>query len=285
MKSLKHYLEKGEDFLRRKGIEKPRLEAQILFSHFFEYERYQLYTNDQRPLEPEEVEKLRELLVKKSEGIPTAYITGKKEFFRRDFIVNADVLIPRPETEELIELVLKENNLNNKTLLDIGCGSGCIGLTLAIEKKPELVMLTDISEEALVVAKKNYEKLSDEIESEIVFFESDLFSNIGEGYYESFDCIVSNPPYITPEEFENLMPQVKNFEPVKALLVEDVTGFFSKFFEQAILYLKPQAKLYLETNPAIIDLQRRLAAESGFAQITTHYDLSRKQRFFACKKP
>lgn len=282
---LFHYLKKGEDFLRQKGIQKPRLEAQLIFSHILGLERYQLYTQFERPLDRDEIKNLRELLIQRGEKKPIAYILKQKEFYSRNFLVNSSVLIPRPETEELVQLILNEfsnNHSQKKTILDVGTGSGVIGLTLSLEI-PDIIhelILTDISDEALNMARDNYERLkNDNVDSNVRFFKSNLFSSIPESYQKSIDLIVSNPPYVTRDEYEGLEKDVKNYEPIQALLVDNVSEFFTHFFCSVKKYLHPTGSFFLETSPMIIQEQIEIARNCGMKYFSVRKDYSGKDRF------
>lgn len=282
--NLSTFLERAEDFLRKKGIEKPRLDAQLIFSHVLELERYQLFTQFDRPLDKKEIVRLREMLVERADHKPIAYLLGYKEFFSRNFLVNSNVLIPRPETEELVEIVLdydKEKGAGRKKLLDMGTGSGIIGLTLCLEHPESFseIVLSDISSEALQTARLNYEKHKECGEkAKLNFIESNLFAELAPEYEASFDIIVSNPPYVTLAEYESLDDDVRKYEPRTALVVEDTDLFFQPFFQSARRFLKPQGALFVETSPSIIDQQKEIARSAGF-QVQSKKDYSGKERF------
>lgn len=278
MTPLKDYLQKAEQFLRKKEIEKPRLEAQILFSHVLNMPRIMLYTRDEQPLEPTEVDQLRELLVRKGNGEPTAYITGEKEFFSRNFIVNNSVLIPRPETEELVELI-KSTKTEYDKVLDLGCGSGCLGITLVLENIAKHICLADLSPEALETTQRNAEILLDAEQYSIS--QSDLGSNLLDS---QFDLIVTNPPYVTSTEYNELHESVKNFEPRLALEVADPEAFFCRLFKNSLLLLSGPGALYMESSPTLIAAQKKWALEIGFKSVNIVKDLSGKERFLIANK-
>lgn len=289
MKTLKNYLHKAEAFLREKKIEKPRLEAQILFAHRLQLKRYELYTNDHLPLKQNEVDDLRSLLVRRAQGEPTAYIIGYKEFYSYKFFVTPDVLIPRPETEELVELFLKHCSKAKPKVLDLCCGSGAIGISLLCQKNNLQVCFADVSFSAMQVCKKNFftlcenKKLEENLEAKIkkkaMFLISDLFDNI----HEQFDAIVSNPPYVTEVEFDSLPLEVKSFEPKLALKIP-TEKFFEKLFLQSFAHLNKDGIFLLETNPNLIKQQENLMKEVGFSEIQIFEDLSRRPRFLLAKK-
>ena len=275
MSLLKDYLLKAETFLREKNIDKPRLEAQILFSHVLKMPRVNLYTSDQMPLEENEVTKLRELLVEKGKGRPTAYIIQNKEFFSLDFRVTEEVLIPRPETEELVEWVI-ENHREAPKVIDLCSGSGCIGVALASRISISELVFVDISEGALQISKENLQAHQAENSNKFRFIQSDLLNAFDES---DFDLIVSNPPYIPRVEYEQLDVSVKNFEPRLALLVEEPVALFERLALQACKALKSGGYLYLETNPSLLNLTGKSLEKAGFINIETKHDLSGKERF------
>lgn len=278
MTSLKEYLLKGEEFLRNKQIEKPRLEAQLLFSHVLGMPRIMLYARDDQPLQDDEVTRLRELLVRKSKGEPTAYLTGKKEFFSRSFSVNSDVLIPRPESEELLELIISREEKYDR-VLDLCTGSGCLGITIAAEGHCSHVCLADISEAALSIAAANAAEhlASDRYE----VLKSDLGESID---HRNYDLIISNPPYITSSEYSGLDRTVKDFEPRVALEVADPETFFSRLFKDSVLLLRSGGTFAMESSSTLLSMQHDLAAKYGLVNIKFHKDLAGKDRFLTGSK-
>ena len=283
MRLLKDYLLKAEEFLREKQVVKPRLEAQLIFSHVLNIPRISLYTNEQLPLENSEVNRLRELLVEKSKGKPTAYLLGKKEFFSLEFEVNEHVLIPRPETEELCEWVIESEHKELPLICDLATGSGCIAAVLASEMNCEKILALDISPQALEVAAKNLAKHCPEVSYELIH--SDLFADVSADYHGKLDMIVSNPPYIPTSEFNQLMPAVKDFEPEAALHCENPLAFFKRLFNEAFQFLKSGAPLYVETNPTLIEDQQQLLLAAGFSRAEIKHDLAGKARFLRGYKP
>ena len=283
MRLLKDYLLKAEEFLREKQVVKPRLEAQLIFSHVLNIPRISLYTNEQLPLENSEVNRLRELLVEKSKGKPTAYLLGKKEFFSLEFEVNESVLIPRPETEELCEWVIESETKDLPLICDLATGSGCIAAVLAIEMNCEKILALDISPQALEVAAKNLAKHCPEVSYELI--QSDLFADVSADYHGKLDMIVSNPPYIPTSEFNQLMPAVKDFEPEAALHCAEPAAFFEQLFTGAFQFLKVGAPFYLETNPTLIEGQQQMLQAAGFNGVEIKHDLSGRARFLRGYKP
>ncbi len=276
--TLGDLLKKSEDFLRRKGIEKPRAEAQILFAHALKLQRYQLITEDAKPLTESEVATLRELIKQKSLGTPTAYLTGTKNFFGRDFAVSQYTLIPRPETEELVSWILSKYSKDEAlSILDLGTGTGCIGITLGLELVNSQITLSDISEGALETARENAET---SLGNRVEYIVSDLFEGIPSS--KKFSLIVSNPPYIPAEEYSVLSASVKEHEPKTALLIPE-PAFFEKLFSGTKKYLSETGNFFLETNPSLIESQIALLKKIGFAEVEMRRDYSDRQHFLRAR--
>lgn len=221
---LNDVLQKTIGFFKEKKIDSPRLDAEILFSHVLGLKRIQLYTEFERPLSETELEKCREAVRRRAKGEPVAYIVGKKWFFNYEFNVDSNVLIPRPETEMIIEEVLKfidKNRIERPRLLDLGAGTGCIGFTLVkeLQKKNVESSLVSVekSEGAFGVLKKNQEALDLVESAELIL--SDAMKIDVEKLGE-FDVIVANPPYIDNNDPE-VAADVKAFEPHQALYSPD----------------------------------------------------------------
>lgn len=217
---LKEVLDKTVTFFKDKKIETARLDTEIILAHALGLKnRIDIYLKFDNPLTEPELAKCRDLVRRRVQGEPVAYITGQKEFFGISFIVNPSVLIPRPETEHLVEAALewiKKNNIENPRVLDLGCGSGCIGQTIAKKIPTAKIAQVDISAEALEVAKQNAEKNS--VIEQIEFVLSDAMTlNLSE---QKFDLVLANPPYIA-ETDEDIQPEVKKFEPAQALFAND----------------------------------------------------------------
>ena len=205
-------LQRGRDFLERKGVEGARLEAELLVAAALGLDRMGLFLALERPVDGAEIERGRELLVRRAAREPSAYLTGRREFYGRPFAVDAAVLIPRPDTELLVDQARRwSEGRAGLTCLDVGTGSGCLAITLALELERPRVVAVDLSAEALAVARGNAEAL----EAAVEWIEGD-----GPGAAAArgpFDLVVCNPPYIEPEEAEDLAPEVRDHEPALAL--------------------------------------------------------------------
>lgn len=225
------------------GSPSPRLDAEVLLLNFLKTDRTQLFMHPDREVTDEECAGYSQWIQRRRRGEPVAYITGKKEFWSLLFEVNRDVLIPRPETECLIEEVLKcyGRDSGDPRIIDIGTGSGAIGIALAGELPSALVTATDISRGALEIARRNAGRHGVAGRMEII--EGDLFASaVGE-----FDVIVSNPPYI-PDNVYPLLPEgIRAFEPRQALLAgPDGTACHRKIIREGTDRLKPGGRIFLE---------------------------------------
>ena len=226
------------------GLASPRLDAEVLLSHCLGTDRYGLYREPERPITGEAVRGFRHLVARRRQGEPVAYLTGYREFWSLTFAVNRDVLVPRPETEILVEEVLKacaDDSRNNPRILEIGTGSGAISVALASELKGASIAATDISLDALKVAAGN--AAANGVADRIDFVRGNLFAPLT----GAFDVIVSNPPYIAEREYAHLPADVKAFEPPAALLAgPEGTEFHQEIVKEGWCCLAPGGRLFME---------------------------------------
>lgn len=235
---LKEVLDRTVQFFKEKKIETPRLDTEILLTEALGYKnRVDLYLKYEQPLKEEELARSRDFVRRRAQGEPVAYIVGKKDFYGFTFQVDSSVLIPRPETELLVEAALdwvQKKKISACQILDLGTGSGCIGLSL-LKKIPESTLTAvDISGEALEIAKKNAGTLG--VSSRVEFIQSDSLEL--DFPKQSFDLIVANPPYIA-ENDPHVQLEVKVFEPNEALFAPD-NGLSSlcEWSKKAVPWLK-----------------------------------------------
>ena len=208
---------------------------------------------------------------------PIQYILGKTEFYGLPIIVNPDVLIPRPETEELVELIIKENkNSNNISILDIGAGSGCIAIVLKKNLNSADVFAIDVSGNAMDVARIN----SEINETDIIFKQFDILQNDRITAFPEFDIIVSNPPYVRKSEKKQMRKNVLDYEPDKALFVDDAEPllFYKAITNFAKTYLKSDGKIYCEINQYLGDETSVLFYNEGFRQVDIFKDINGNDR-------
>ncbi len=254
-----------EQYFRNKGIEDGRLDGEVLLSHILGQPRIYLYTNYDKPLEQHELDAYRPLVMERVKGFSVAAIIGEKEFMGLPFTVTKDVLIPRPDTETLVEDILAVlPNDGEYRILDVCTGPGTILYSLLHYMPNATGMGLDISKDALQVAATNREKL--EIGDRAKLCVSDLFSALASlgGYEESFDVITSNPPYIPTAELETLAVEVKN-EPSLALDGgEDGLDFYRRLVTDSVTYLKSGGYLAVEIGMGQEEDVCALAKATGF---------------------
>jgi release factor glutamine methyltransferase len=210
---------------------------------------------------------------------PVQYILGKADFYKLQFVVNEQVLIPRPETEELVDLIIRElKQTNAPDILDIGTGSGCIAITLKKNLPAATVAALDVSEGALKVAMQN--AVSNQVA--VSFFQQDILktNTLPEAVFRQFDCIVSNPPYICISEKKEMDKNVLEHEPHLALFVpdEDPLLFYKAIADFALNHLKPKGKLYFEINAAYGLETKQMLEKKGFKNVILISDLNNKNR-------
>jgi release factor glutamine methyltransferase len=265
------------DFLRDKGAESPRLDAEVLLAHARGCKRIELYTTFEDVAPDDLREKFRSLVKERSAGKPVAYLVGQREFFSLPFVVTPDVLIPRPETEQLVVRALdlaKEASKGGASwsIADVGTGSGILAVTLAKRLPQSRVTAIDVSSAALAVARRNAER--HRVTEQIEFVESDLFA--GAGGAKNLDLIVSNPPYITTAELAELTDDVRRFEPSLALDGGPTgTNVVERLLPQAAERLRAGGWLLMEISPTIVDhVEKLVDATAGFVRRPTLKDIA-----------
>lgn len=257
-------LKKSIEYLNSKGIKEAKLDTELIFSEVLQYDRMMLTLSFAREISEKEKETIKEMLKKRAvEKVPVQYILGYEEFYGRRFKVNPSVLIPRPETERLVEECINRLvEANGKTILDIGTGSGAIGISIAKELPQTKVLACDISEEAIEVARDNANKLE---ATNIKFLKSDVFSEVK---FKEFDMIISNPPYIPKEEYETLQEEVKLHEPKGALTdAGDGYYFYKKISRESINYLKNGGFLAFEVGYNQSEEVKACLEKQGFENV------------------
>ena len=261
------------EYLQKKGVEAPRANAEILLAEILKCKRLELYLSFDKPLAENEVQIYREAIRKRGLRIPLQYIVGNVEFYGLKLIVNENVLIPRPETELLVEKIINESDkCVSLKILDIGVGSGNISLSILKNLPNTNVVAIDISESALEVAKQNAElnSLQDRIELEHFDIMKDDLNSLGK-----FDLIVSNPPYVSVNDFEALEPELKVHEP-RIALTDNSNGisFYKRIIEISDQILGKHGKIYFELGLGQSDIVKKLFEEKGFCNIKVTKDYS-----------
>lgn len=308
MKTILETLDGGTQWLEKKGIEDARRNMQLLICHQLDISKIQLYTSFDQQLDEADLIPLREKLKLRGEGTPLQHLLGTVEFFRREFKSDGRALIPRPETEELVEIaidlankkltsapeetpeeiltepsnseidteVTEEIQIEEKpklNILDMGCGSGIIGITLAAELGPRVeVTCADISEEALTLAKENKELLGIK---NVTFLTSNLFSNIE----DSYDLIVANLPYVPEVDRPSLAPELEHDPDLALYGGKDGLDIIKLFIQKIGTHLSNEADIALEIGIHQHKEVEQLLASAGFTDIITKTDISGISRF------
>lgn len=270
-------------FLKQKGLESARLEAELLLASALGVDRLHLYLDHERPLTPEETQRYKELIAQRLSGRPLAYILGKKSFLNWDFMVTPEVLIPRPETELLVEKAVEAagRRVDSGSLLELGTGSGAVAVSLAHYLPEYRIEATDISEEAVKVAGENAKRLG--VAGRITFYTGDLYSALPDGKKHTYRGIVSNPPYIPTAIIPTLSREVRA-EPVIALDGgDDGLDFYRRIFSQAKEFLAPGGFLALEHGAGQFPPLKELALLSGFIKVSSYKDVAGYDRVIICE--
>lgn len=266
------------DYFQRQNVESPRLCAEILLADALGCERLELYTRHEAVPSDTQLAKYRDAVRQAAKGRPIAYLTGRKEFFSLSFTVTPDVLIPRPETEVLVERVIhlaRHGEGRIKSILDVGTGSGCIAVSLAKHLPEVKVFASDISFAALAVAKQNAERHG--VLERISFRETDLVA----GWEDAgpFDIIASNPPYIGEYERAELPVNVRDHEPECALFGgDDGLSITRRLVVDAAPLLAPNGHFLMEISYDHPVAVRQLLEDAGWQSIVTYQDAARLER-------
>ncbi|MGB8658120.1 MAG: peptide chain release factor N(5)-glutamine methyltransferase [Candidatus Zixiibacteriota bacterium] len=242
-------LNRAVEKLRSEGIDRPRTNAELLLEAVLGVKKIDLYLDRDRALTPQHILKINQFIQERISGKPLQYIVGSTEFFGSEFEVNQSVLIPRPETETLVEIVIDRlKGIPQPRIIDLGTGSGAIAISLAKNLNGSCLFATDISSDALTLAGRNAKR--HRVESQIEFLCGDLFEPLrSKNLEETIDCVVSNPPYVSQEEFARLPKEVRDYEPVVALKSsEDGVSFHRKIVEESLSFLKKGGMLALEVG-------------------------------------
>ncbi|CAG1771809.1 Release factor glutamine methyltransferase [uncultured bacterium] len=270
MSTVLEYLQKSTEFLQKKGIASPRLNAELLLADVLSCKRLELYLMYERPLADKEIEIYREYLVRRGKYEPLPYITGTTEFYGHRFAVTPSVLIPRQETEILIDAAkLLMKDVQNPVILDLCSGSGNIGLTLAKEFPGATVSLLDIDRDAMKVAYNNAKSLA--LDNGVRFHVQDV-RNIADDL-GTFDLISANPPYVSLAEYQTLQEEIVRYEPRKAVTDEsDGYSLYNIITQNAKRFLKPHGVLVFEVGHGMSSTVMEMMKASGFDEVTAVRD-------------
>lgn len=273
--SIRRVLGWTSAYFERKEIDSPRLTAEVLLSHMLKISRVQLYLDLDRPLSPNELAAYRALINRRAAHEPTQYLTGTREFYNRPFAVDPRVLVPRPETELVVEKVLSELPDGKPIrVVDLCTGSGCIAISLAAERPLAALWATEVSADACEVARANAQAL--QVAERVTILAGDLFGPLEKG--ELFDAVVSNPPYVPTAEIAGLALEVAK-EPRAALDGgKDGLVILRRIISESRRWLKPGGLLALEIGdqqgPAILELLSR----GGYLIPRVEKDFARQDR-------
>ena len=262
--------------LKKSGSDTPRLDAEILLAQVRGCKRIQLYVDYADPLSDDQRTRMRELVKRRANHEPVAYLVGRREFYSLNFKVTPDVLIPRPETETLVlDLVTTAKPLESPTILDLGTGSGCIAIAAAHQLPNAQVMAIDQSPHALAVAREN--AVQHKVADRVRFLEGDLFAPLEPG--TQFDVIASNPPYVADDEMATLPPDVRDHEPASALKAGPKgLDVLQRIIDAAPDWLKPTGVLLLEFSPEQAADLTALLENRGFTSVKLLKDAAGRQR-------
>lgn len=273
-------LRRTETFFTSRGVPEARLQAELLLAHVLGVKRLDLYLQFERPLPEETLAELRPLVKRRASREPLQYILGETEFAGLTLRCDRRALIPRPETEQLYEIITERVHKPAR-ILDVGTGTGALALALATRFPDAVVVATDISADALTLAGENAARhgLSDRIQ----FLETNgLTGLVDEG---PFDLVVSNPPYLSETELDSAAPEVRDHEPGLALVAEkDGLALLEHLLREAPAVLCPGGTLALETGLAQGERLRSVATEVGWVDVESLADWSGRERFFLARK-
>ncbi len=279
---IQQLLQQARTALDVRGLATPRLDAELLLAFSIDRERHFLYAHPAKELSGVELKRFRSLVERRIKGEPVAYITGRKEFWSLDFEVTPDVLIPRPDTEILIEEILKFSGQEREKkirILEIGTGSGVISIALAFELENAFITATDFSPKALSIAMRN--AVNNNMEEKISFLCGDIFEPVK----EKFDIIVSNPPYISEDEFRLLAPEVREYEPRQALVAgPEGTEFHRKLACDGERFLEKNGWLVMELGAGQRFAIEKILKDKDYCDITFRSDYAGIERVAMAKK-
>jgi release factor glutamine methyltransferase len=277
MLTVLEVINSSTEYLDRKGIESARTNAELMLADVLHCKRLDLYLMYDRPLSESELNEYRQYLKRRSVYEPLQYITGKVEFYGLDFIITPSVLIPRPETEILVESVINSITTDSEIkILDIGCGCGNIGIAIAANLPNVKVIGIDISEEAISIAQENTVKHN--LQNRVNFRYLDILNTSAEKL-SIYDIVVSNPPYVSKLDYETLQKEIRNFEPEIAVTdISDGFSFYDSITPLAKQILNKPGKLFFELGQGQSVQVKKILVENGFEKISIIQDYGKIDR-------
>jgi release factor glutamine methyltransferase len=266
-------LQSTTDYFKKRQIESPRLNAEHLLAHVLGRKRIELYLEFERELDESELEPLRELVRSRGQGQPLQHLLGTVEFCGRSFLCDKRAMVPRPETEQLVELLESRIEKRQSRIVDVGTGSGVIALTLALKFSEAEIYASDVSEEALALARENAERF--ELLGRIHFVKTNLLDDLD----DTFDVIVANLPYVSTADRNNLAPEVRADPPVALFGGKRGDEIIRGLIEQAAACLRPGGLLALEIGLEHSDPLVELLRQKNYHDIELKTDYSGSPRF------
>ena len=275
--TLLEVLQASTEYLKKHKIDNPRLNAEHLIGHVLGRTRMELYLEFERKLTESELAPLRELVRRRGEGEPLQHLLGTVEFCGRTFLCDKRAMVPRPETEELVEFLKSEIRNPKSEILDVGTGSGVIALSLATNFPEARIYATDVSEDALALARENAERLG--LAERVQWIESNLLDNVS----ESFDLIVANLPYISAQDRQSLAREVLHDPEVSLFAGPRGDEIVRALIEQAPTRMKPGGLLALEVGLGQADALGQVLAQKKYHDIESKNDYSNVSRFLLAR--
>ena len=261
----------GSEYFSQHGIENARMEIEWLLSHHLGMQRVDLYVQHDHTLTPQELTEFRSLVKRRVSGEPFQYILGVAPFYGHDFKVTRDVLIPRPESEIIIQVLRK--GPSPTSILDIGTGSGCLAITAALLYPDAATFATDLSQESLAVARENAETLGS---PGITFHQLDILTTLPDG---KFDVVLCNPPYVAAEDVRNLQREIRAWEPPVAVTDHaDGLRFHRRLAETGRAMLNRNGRMLIEVGGSAQAVKAQLIFTQAGAQVVLHQDLQGDDR-------
>jgi release factor glutamine methyltransferase len=279
--TVRELIQVASGWLAEQGLDEARLDTECLLARVLGCRRLDLYLDHDRPLSGEELSSFRALMRRRAGREPLAYILGTRGFHGLELAVGPGVLVPRPETEHLVEVGLEVlSERPDPRFADVGTGSGCVALALLAEHTGARGVASDVSPQALAIAAKNAQTLG--LRARLDLVRADLLAHLTP---RSLDLVVSNPPYVTPGEEDLLAPEVRDHEPQQALFDADGLPLTRRLAEQAFGALRPGGTLAIETGWNKAPLVRQLLEEAGFSELRAIADLSGIDRVIVGRAP
>lgn len=274
-------------YFEKQGMESPRYEAEVLLEYALKMQRIMIYANFDRPLQPNELDVIRPMVKRRGKHEPMAYITGSRGFYNIDLKTDQRALIPRSDTETLVEAalgLLAKEDVEMLKVVDIGTGTGAIALAMVHENKKIKMAAVDVSADALSLARENAEDLG--LTEQVSFYEADLFAGLPSEWVSALDMVVSNPPYISESELDVMSKGVKEFEPNLALFADDDgLALIKRLVPEAFSALKPAGWFLCEIGFAQGSSVKSIFEQHGFEDVKVLKDLGRNDRVVMGMRP